>query len=434
MAHYTFHGGIMIPGEKERTKNIPIEEVLPGAMLTFPMQHGEQPLVIPGEYVLAGQLIARADEYPMSRIHSSVSGIVKKIEECMTAHGKKVSSIVIENDEKYKEADCGDYVEADDLENRQIIARIISAGVVDTASAGEPVYEKLDITEPQKIRHVIVNCAECEPYLTSKYRCAVERPEWIIEGLRILLKLFPNAKGILAIEEEQQEAITALQKIIADSRNLKIIPMKSKYPQDTERMLIYSCTGKKINSSKSALDARCIVLNSDTVYAICNAVTFGKPMTKRLMTISGDCVENPKNVEVSMGTLLSEVVSCTGDFTETPDLLICGGPMTGTLLSTLEVPVTKEMPAVICMKKREVSPEHTPGCIRCGYCMDVCNEQLIPTRLLKFAIEGNSSAFEKAGGLECCECGSCSYICPSGRPLTQIIRMMKKQVLTEKRS
>ena len=433
MAHFTFHGGIDLREHKERTKDQNIEEVLPGKYLVFPMQHHEKELVIPGEYVLAGQLLARADDGSMSRIHSSVSGIVKAVEERMTIQGELCSSIVIENDEKYKEIDCGDFVEADDLENRQILARILSAGVVDTASEGSPVYHKLNVKEPQKIRHIIVNCAECEPYLTSKYRCAVERPEWIIEGLRILLKLFPNAKGILAIENEQQEAITSLQKIMADSRNMKIIPMKRKYPQDTERMLIYSCTGKAINASKTAEDARCVVLSSDTVYAICNAVTFGKPMYKRLMTISGECVQNPKNIEVSVGTQLSELVAATGDFLEMPDKLICGGPMTGSLLKNLEVPVTKEISAVLCLKEETKPPKHAKVCIGCGYCVDVCNEQLLPTRLAKAAMEGNGELFLKLGGMECCECGSCSYICPSRRPLTQMIKMMKQQIVSEKK-
>ena len=352
MAHFTFQGGVNLREDKERTKDLPIQEVLPGKYLVFPLLHHEKALVIPGEYVLAGQMIARAEDESLSRIHSSVSGIVRGIEERKTAQGDLCSCVIIENDEKYKETDFGEFVEADELENRQILARIMSAGVVDTASAGESVYHKLNVKEPQKIRHVIVNCAECEPYLTSKYRCAVERPEWIVEGLRILLKLFPNAKGILAIEDGQQEAITSLQKILADSRNMKIIPMKRKYPQDTERMLIYSCTGKSINSSKTAEDARCVVLSSDTVYAICNAVTFGKPMYKRLLTVSGDCVRNPKNMEVSVGTLISELVKETGEYLETPDKLICGGPMAGRLLDDLEVPVTKELAAVLCLKEK----------------------------------------------------------------------------------
>lgn len=430
MAHFTFHGGIHLREHKERTKDLPIQEVLPGKYLVFPLRHHEKALVIPGEYVLTGQLLARSDGDSMSRIHSSVSGVVKSIEERRDMQGQSFPSIVVENDEKYKEMDFGEFVEADDLENRQILARIKSAGVVDTASGGEPVFSRLDVKEPHKIRHLIVNCAECEPYLTSKYRCAVERPEWIVEGLRILLKLFPNAKGILAIENDRQEAITALQMIFADSRNMKIIPMKRKYPQDMERMLIYACTGKKINSSKTAEESRCIVLNSDTVYAICNAVTFGKPMYKRLMTVSGECVRNPKNMEVSIGTLFSDLIADTGEYLEQPDKLLCGGPMTGTLLKSLEAPVTKEVSALLCLKDEKRQKKEESPCIGCGYCVDVCNEQLLPVRLAKAAMEGNSELFRRLGGMECCECGSCSYICPSARSLTQMIRSMKKQIVS----
>ena len=432
MAHYTFRGGIDLREQKERTKDLLIREHLPGKHLVFPMQHGENALVIPGEYVLAGQLLARSEDESMSRIHSSVSGVVKCIEERMTIQGDLCPCIVVENDENYKEMDFGDFVEADDLDNRQILTRILTAGVVDTAGNGEPVYRKLDVKEPNKIRHIIINCAECEPYLTAKNRLAVERPEWIVEGLRILLKMFPNAKGILAIENGQQEAITSLQKILADARNMKIVPMKRKYPQDMERMLIYACTGKKINSSKTAEDARCIVLSSDTVYAICNAVTFGKPMYKKLMTISGDGVKEPKNMEVAIGTMFSELIAAAGGLAENSNKLICGGPMTGKMLKNLEISVTKEMTAVLALKDDYKRPDYAAMCIGCGYCVDVCNEQLLPTRLAKYALEGDKDNFIKFGGLECCECGSCSYICPAKRELTQVIRMMKKQIVSEK--
>lgn len=433
MAHFTFRGGIELHEQKERTRNLPIEEVLPGKKLIFPLIHQEKPVVIPGEYVRVGQLIAK-DEEAVARIHASVSGIVKPFEKYATAGNGEVLSIVIENDEKYTEVDFGDFVEADDLENRQILARIMSAGITDTQN-GTPVYRKLNIAEPHKIRHIIINCAESEPYLTSNYRCAVERPEWIIEGLRILLKLFPNAKGILAVHHGQQEAITALHKILADSRNIKIVSMKPKYPQDTERMLIYSCTGKKIHSGKTAEDARTIVINGDTAYAICNAVTFGKPMYRRLLTVSGECIQNPKNMEVCVGTRLSELAVKTGEYLETPDRLICGGPMTGKLIKDLDVPLTKEISAVLCLKdqrKVKASKKHqTAMCIGCGWCVDVCNENLIPAKLLERALAGNREQFLKLGGMECCECGSCSFVCPSGRSLTQIIRMMKNQIKTE---
>lgn len=449
MAYFTFHGGIELRDRKERTKNLPIQEVLPGKYLVFPMMYEEKPLVFPGEYVLTGQILARAEGTSGSRIHSSVSGIVRSVEKRMTSHGKTYESIIIENDEKYKEIDFGEFVEADEMENRQILARIMNAGILDRFSGGM-VYPKLDIKEPQKIRHIIVNCTECEPYLTARNRLSVERPEWIVEGLRVLLKLFPNAKGILAVENDHQEAITALQKILADSRNMKLIPVKRKYPQDTERMLIYTCTGKAINFSKSAEDARCIILDSDAVYAICNAVSFGKPVYKRLMTLSGECFKQPKNVEVFIGTLLSELAAKEGELSEMPDQVICGGPMTGALIEqkkgcpdgaglsglmkeTLNLPVTKDVSAILCLKKSH-RKKSSGMCIGCGYCVDVCNEQLLPVRLAKAAVAGEKEQFMKLGGMECCECGSCSYICPAERNLSGEIKKMKQQIISEKES
>lgn len=419
MAYFSFHGGIHLHEHKERTADSPIREILPGKQLQFFMPHGAEAVVIPGEYVLAGQLIARGEAEAVPRLHSSVSGIVRETEN---------GCIIIENDEKYKELDCGEFVEADDLENRQILARIKSAGITDRSDAATALSYRLDVKEPQKIRHIIINCAESEPYLTAKYRYAVERPEWIVEGLRILLKLFPNAKGILAIENDRPEAITALQKIFADSKNMKIIPMRPKYPQDMERMLIYACTGKQLNSSKTPEEARCVVLHADTAYAICNAVTFGKPMTKRVVTVSGDAVKEPANMEVCIGTSLEELYASAGGFTEKPEKIICGGPMRGRIVKNPELPVMKETEALICLTKKETAVTKAAAeCIGCGFCVDVCCEQLLPTRLAGFAEAGDRESFFKFGGAECCECGSCTYICPSGRALTDMIRAMKHE-------
>lgn len=417
MAHFTFHGGINLHEQKKKTADIPIREVLPGEQLVFVMPQGAEPVIIPGEYVLAGQLLARGESERVPRLHSSVSGIVKLVEN---------GCITVENDEKYKEADCGEFVEADDLEKRQILARIKRAGVTDSSDSSTALSYRLDVREPQKIRHIIINCAESEPYLTGKYRCAVERPEWIVEGLRILLKLFPNAKGIFAIENNRPEAITALQKIFADSKNMKIIPMKPKYPQDMERMLIYACTGKQLNAAKTPEDARCIVLHADTAYAVCNAVTFGKPMTKRLVTVSGGAVKEPANMEVCIGMKLEELYAAAGGFCENPEKIICGGPMRGSLVEDPQLPVTKETNALLCLTKEETGEaKPVSDCVGCGFCVDVCCEQLLPTRLADYAAAGDRENFKKFGGGECIGCGCCTYICPSGRNLMEMIRTMK---------
>ena len=250
-----------------------------------------------------------------------------------------------------------------------------------------------------------------------------------MEGLRILLKLFPNAKGMFAIENNRPEAITALQKILADSRNMKIIPMKPKYPQDMERMLIYSCTGKMLHSSKTPEEARCIVLHADTAYAICNAVTFGKPMTRRIVTVSGGALREPANMEVRIGTGFEELYAAAGGFFEKPEKIICGGPMRGSIVKDPQLPVTKETGALLCLTKKETGRERAAlDCIGCGFCVDVCCEQLLPTRLADYAAAKDRENFLKFGGAECCGCGSCTYVCPSGRPLTEMMRAMKKEI------
>ncbi|MGN0334172.1 MAG: electron transport complex subunit RsxC [Lachnospiraceae bacterium] len=432
MSYFTFYGGIFLQEHKKETKDSNIIEVLPGKELVFPLSQHQgtpaEPVVVPGDRVYGGQLIAEAGRGISAPVHSSVSGVVKAIEERLTVKGAMETCIVIENDERYKTVDYGDFVEADDLTNEEIIRKIREAGVVGMGGAGYPTAEKLMVKEPEKIRYVIANCAECEPYLTSGYRGIVESPEWIVEGLRIVLKLFPKAKGMFAIEDHKQEAITGLQMVAADTRNMKIVPVKSKYPQGAERMLIYACTGRKLNSGQIPEDIGCIVLNSDTIHAICNAVTFGKPLVKRLITVAGDCIEKPMNLQVYMGSSFQDLVKATGELVKDPKAVICGGPMTGKLLKQMDVPVEKTSSALLCFSEYPAGYSKPEECIHCGRCVEVCNEQLLPSMLVRMAAGGKKDKFLEYGGMECCECGSCSYICPSKRPLTEIIKNMKHQI------
>ncbi len=432
MAYYTFYGGILLDQHKSKTKDVPMKEVLPGKELVFPLcQHQGSPAVPvigPGDYVLAGQMIAEPGEGLSAPVHSSVSGVVKAIEERLTANGKEETCIIIENDERYKTVEYDDFVEARDLPEEEILRRIRQAGVVGMGGAGYPTAEKLFVEHPEKIQYVIANCTECEPYLTAGYRGISDSPEWIVEGLRIVLQLFPKAKGIFAIEDDKQEAITGLQKVAADTKNMRIVPVKSKYPQGAERMLIYACTGRKFSAKQIPADIGCIVLNSDTIHAICNAVTFGKPLVKRLITVAGDCIENPMNMQVYVGTSFGELVKHTGEFVKEPRAVICGGTMTGKLLKRMDVPVTKISSALLCFSEYPAGMHRASDCINCGRCVEVCNEQLLPALLVRMAIKGEKERFTEYGGMECCECGSCSYICPSKRPLTEIIKNFKTQI------
>ena len=300
--------------------------------------------------------------------------------------------------------------------------------------AGFPTHVKLSPKEPEKIEYIIANCAECEPYLTADYRRMLENPEELIAGMKIILQLFGKAKGIFGIENNKPDCIAKLQELVKDEPRLEVCPLQTKYPQGGERQLIYAVTGRAINSKMLPADAGCIVDNVETIISIYNAVKLGKPVMQRVSTITGDAVVKPGNFLYSIGTNYAELVDAAGGFKEQPEKIISGGPMMGFSMFSLDIPTTKTSSSLLCLTKDEVAAVEPSPCINCGRCVEACPEQLIPSRLAKFADHGLSAEFEKWNGLECVECGSCSFACPAKRQLAQSIKTMKKQVLAAKRA
>lgn len=349
------------------------------------------------------------------------------------ANGGKVSCIIIENDDKYEEIEYKKPKPLNELSKAEIRELVKEAGVVGMGGACFPTNVKLSPKNEDDIDFIIVNGAECEPYLTSDYRRMMEQPEILIEGLRVSLTLFENARGIIAIEDNKPEAIKKLKELVKDEPRMEVKQLYTKYPQGAERMLIYACTGRKINSSMLPADAGCVVDNVDTMFAIYDAVIEGKPLIQRIMTITGDAINNPQNFLVRMGTNQSELIEAAGGFKEEPEKIISGGPMMGIAMSSTDVPVQKGSSSLLCLIKDPVSAVEESNCINCGRCVDACPENLLPSRLAKVARQGDMEEFEKLNGLECCECGSCSYICPAKRNLAQSIKTMRKDVLASKR-
>lgn len=437
MAKRTFRGGIHPYDGKELSKDKPVRKVCPKGELVYPLsQHIGAPavcLVKKGDHVLAGQKIAEAGGFVSVPIHASVSGTVKNIEPRLTATGTMVNSVIVENDGAYEETGYPACKPLKDLEKAEILNMIKEAGVVGMGGAGFPTHVKLSPKEPEKIEYIIVNCAECEPYLTSDYRRMLDAPEKIIGGLKIILKLFPTAKGVIAIEDNKKDAIALMEKKAEGEENIQILALKTKYPQGAERMLIYAVTGRKINSSMLPADAGCIVDNCETVYAINRAVTEGKPVTERIVTVTGDAITDPQNFSVYTGTSYQELVDAAGGFKQEPEKVISGGPMMGFAMFDLNVPCTKTSSAILCMTKDEAAMFEPTACINCGRCVSACPEHLIPARLADLAERHDEAAFDKMGGLECCECGCCSYSCPARRHLTQEIKSMRRIVMASKR-
>lgn len=434
MSLLTFKGGIHPYEGKELTMDKPIETYLPKGELVYPLsQHigaPAKPVVKKGDRVLVGQRIAEAGGFVSAHIHASVSGTVKNIEPRLTASGTKVESIIIENDGEYEVMERPAPGNWQEMDRKDLLAVIQDAGIVGMGGAGFPTHVKLSPKNPDSIDYIIVNGSECEPYLTSDYRRMLEEPEKVVTGLEIVLHMFPQASGIIAIEDNKPEAIRIMKEQTADHPKIQVNVMKTKYPEGAERQLIYANTGRYINSGMLPADAGCIVHNVDTVTAIYKAVVEGVPLIDRIITISGDDIVDPKNFKVLLGTSLQELIEAAGGYLDgEPEKIISGGPMMGKAMFSTEVPAVKGSSAVLCMKKDEVAACEPSNCIRCGRCVAVCPGRVNPTKLASLAEHGKLDAFVEQDGMECCECGCCSYVCPAKRHLTQTIAATRKAIL-----
>ena len=430
MGLFTFKGGIHPNDGKSLAKDQPIKVLEAGDEIVFPLsQHIGAPakaLVKKGDEVLKGQMIAEAGGFVSAPVYSSVSGTVKGIETRFNPTGTKVECVVINNDKEYNEVEYKENKALKVLTREEIADIIGNAGIVGMGGAGFPTKVKLSPKEPDKIEYIIANCAECEPYITADYRRMLENPHELVSGMRILLHMFPTAKGIFAIEDNKMDCVSLLNETINGEERMSVCALKTKYPQGSERQLIYATTKRAINSTMLPADAGCIVDNVETLIAIHNAVINGKPLMERVMTVSGDAVENPGNFKVPFGISHREVVEAAGGFKGEPKKVISGGPMMGFAMLSTDVPVTKTSSSILGFTEDEVLKYEPSACINCGRCVEVCPSRIIPSRLADYAERHDEESFVALNGLECVECGSCSYVCPAKRHLKQSIGGMKR--------
>lgn len=437
MAFLTFKGGVHPYDGKELSKAKPVKEFLPGKEMVYPLsQHigaPAQPVVKKGDSVLAGQKIAEMGGFVSAPIHATVSGVVKDLKKVRNNVGAMVDAIIIENDEKYETVEFQPAKSLDALSKEEIITRIKEGGVVGMGGAGFPTHVKLSPREPEKIEYVLVNGAECEPYLTSDYRRMLEQPEWIIGGLKCMLKLFDHAKGCICIEDNKPDCIEKITEMVKDEPRIEVCTLKTKYPQGAERCLIAAVSGREINSSMLPADAGCVVDNIDTVCAVYRAVMFGEPVMDRIVTVTGDAVADPCNFNVKIGSSFADLLEAAGGLKQPAEKIISGGPMMGFAMFDYHVPVVKTSSAMLCMSKDEVSANEPTACINCGRCVSACPARLIPSRLATYSEHDQEELFVKNNGMECVECGCCSFTCPAKRPLTQSVRSMRKTVLANRK-
>ena len=437
MGLLTFKGGIHPKDGKALAKDQPIKELLPLGELVYPLsQHigaPAVPLVKKGEHVLKGQKIAEAGGFVSAPVYASVAGTVKAIEMRYNPAGSKVNCIVLENDGTYEEVEYTPITSLKELTKEEIIERISEAGVVGMGGAGFPTKVKLSPKEPDKIEYIIANCAECEPYITADYRRMLEYTEDLVSGMKVILSLFPNARGVFAVEDNKKDCIEKLQKAVAGDPRIDVKALMTKYPQGAERQLIYAVTKRAINSTMLPADAGCIVDNVETLIGIHNAVIKGKPLMERVVTVSGDAVKKPGNFMAPFGINHRELVEAAGGLKAEPQKLISGGPMMGFAMVTMDAPVTKTSSSILLFKEDVVAKSLETACINCGRCVEICPSRIIPSRLADFSKRKDEASFVAWNGLECVECGSCSYVCPAKRQLKQAIGSMRKTALANRK-
>ncbi len=438
MRKFTFKGGVHPYEGKELSQDKPVKEYLPKGELVYPMsQHigaPAKPVVNVGDEVKVGQRIAEAGGFVSANICSSVSGTVKAIEPRLVVNGSMCQSIVIENDGMYTLAEgVGKKRDYKQMSKEEIRVAIGEAGIVGMGGAGFPTHVKLAPKNEDEIDYVIVNGAECEPYLTSDYRMMLEETDKIVVGLQVILSLFDNAKGIIAIEDNKPEAINVMLEAVKDIDRIEVKVLKTKYPQGAERKMIYATTGRKLNSSLLPSDVGCVVNNIDTVIAVYMAVCECTPSIRRIVTVTGDAVKEPQNFNVRTGTMYSELLEAAGGLVKVPEKIIAGGAMMGMAIYDTNVPVTKISSALLCLEKDESAEFEPTACIRCGRCVEVCPSNLVPQRMAEYAEVYDKASFEAINGMECYECGSCTYVCPARRRLTQAFAETRRSVMADRR-
>jgi len=437
MSFSTFKGGIHLSGYKEGTQGLAIVEAQVPRIVYLPVsQHIGAPcapLVQVGDEVKKGQKIAEGKGFVTAPIHASVSGKVIAIENRPHPGGNFVNCIVIENDFKETWADTvKPNPHPEELTPEEIRKIIFEAGIVGMGGATFPAHVKLAPVEGKKADYIILNGVECEPYITADHRLMVEKPERVIAGLTYILKSTGCEKGIIAIEENKPDAVILFKRLLAQNKRIRVQVLKEKYPQGSEKHLIYACTNREVPVGGLPLDAGVIVHNVGTAAAIADAVELGIPLIQRVLTLSGDCIKNPANFLVRLGTLFSDLIAESGGYTGEVEKIIAGGLMMGKTVFTADVPVIKGSSGIVVLKKTAAKKEKEYNCVRCGKCVDACPLFLEPTTLVKLAKRNLWQEAEKNNALSCIECGSCVYVCPARIPLVQYIRRAKQAIAVMK--
>ena len=438
----TFSKGGVHPEENKISHDSPIQvQPIPKTVSILLGQHigkPASPVVSRGDEVKVGTLIAQADGFVSANIHSSVSGKVKKIETILDASGYQKPCITIQCDgeDTWEETiDRSPEIIRDiKLSSEEIIQRIAECGIVGMGGATFPTNVKLMPPKDATPECVIINGAECEPYLTADHRTLLERGEEVLIGLQILMKSVGVTKGYVAIENNKRDAIEKLTQLASNMPGIEIVPMKVKYPQGGEKQLIDTVLKRRVASGKLPVTEGAIVQNVGTALAVYEAVQKHKPLVERVVTVTGKAVKNPCNLLVRIGTPLSELIETAGGMPRSTAKLVSGGPMMGKAVYSDEIPVTKGTSGVLMLLEEDTKRRPMRNCIRCAKCVGACPMGLNPAFLMRDTVYKDWEALESNHVYDCIECGSCSFICPANRPLLDHIRIGKGRVMAIRRA
>jgi len=433
----TFKGGVHVPEFKELTekKSIIVAESPQFAYIPLHQHTGApcEPIVNVGDRVKIGQKIGESSAFVSGSIHASIAGTVKEIKMMYTPTGMKVKCVVIENDGTEEMDDFGTQKSLDELTAQEIIGIIKEKGITGMGGASFPAHVKFSPPKEKPIDTLILNGAECEPYLTSDHRVMLEQPELVVLGLKAVKKALNVEKAYIAVEDNKPDAIEALKKAVDPADGIQVVTLKTKYPQGDEKRVIDAVTGRKVPTGGLPMDVGCVVSNVSTSKAIAEAVLYGKPLYERVVTVTGKGIAEPKNVLARIGTPFGELIRQCGGFSAKPGKIISGGPMMGIAQFTLDAPIIKGSGGILVIPAEDVKEEPVLPCIKCGKCIEVCPSRLQPLFISAYALKNNSEMSDKYFALSCVECGACSFTCPAKRPLAESIKNIKKEIIAKRK-
>lgn len=429
---WKFSGGVH-PDANKITAGSPIETMPSPSKAIFPIaQHlgaPAKPVVSIGDRVLRGQAIAEAGGFVSAPIHSSISGEVLAVGEFPHPMGWPVLSIFVEDDGEDVEVEY-EGADPDALDADTVKKRIQAGGVVGLGGATFPTNVKLSPPKEKKIDTVILNGAECEPYLTADHRLMLEEADRILGGLFIILKALGTERGYIGIEKNKPDAIAHLTEKTKNFKNIEVVPLRVMYPQGAEKQLIKTITNREVPPPPALpMDVGCVVHNVGTAAAIHDAVVLGKPIMERVVTVTGSGINTPKNVRARLGTPFFEVIEFCGGMAEDTAKVIAGGPMMGIAQYTLNVPVIKGTSGILVMRRKDIVTVEPRACIRCSKCVESCPMGLMPADIVAAVDKKDWETAERYGILSCVECGACAYSCLGKRPIVQIMKFGKSEVM-----